>query len=96
MATTQPAKSSMIELVKDVLDVEGRVERNPYGMLAGALGAGFVLGGGIFTRLTGRFVSTALRLGLMAAWSRLEQELGWCLRRTAKTASPPHEKGESS
>ena len=90
----KPAESSFIDLVKDIIDIEGRVERNPYGMVAGALGAGFVLGGGLFTRLTGHIAGAALRLGVMAALPRLEKEFGCCLGRTAKAASPPSEKGE--
>jgi hypothetical protein len=90
----KPAESSLIDLVKDIIDIEGRVERNPYGMVAGALGAGFVLGGGLFTRLTGQIAGAALRLGVMAALPRLEKEFGCCLGRTAEAASPPSEKGE--
>jgi hypothetical protein len=59
----------------EALDVGGRVERNPYGMLAGALGIGFVLGGGLFTRLTARIVGAGLRIGLMAALPVVQREL---------------------
>ena len=90
----KPTESSLIDLVKDVIDIEGRVERNPYGMLAGALGAGFILGGGLFTRLTGRISGAVLRLGVMAALPSLEKQLGWYKGRTAETANPPSEKGE--
>ncbi|HEY5284365.1 MAG TPA: hypothetical protein VIM14_16350 [Polyangia bacterium] len=92
----KPAESSFVDLVKDILDIEGRVERNPYGMMAGAVGAGFVLGGGLFTRLTGRIAGAALRIGVMAALPRLEKEFGWCIRRTADAAGTPGKKGESS
>ena len=90
----KPAESSLIDLVKDIIDIDGRVERNPYGMIAGAVGAGFVLGGGLFTRLTGQIAGAALRIGVMAALPRLEKEFGWCIGRTADSASPPGEKGE--
>ena len=92
----KPADSSLVDLVKDILDIEGRVERNPYGMMAGAVGAGFVLGGGLFTRLTGRIAGAALRIGVMAALPRLEKEFGWCIGRTADVAETPGKKGESS
>jgi hypothetical protein len=91
----KPAESSFVDLVKDILDIEGRVERNPYGMMAGAVGAGFVLGGGLFTRLTGRIAGAALRIGVMAALPRLEKEFGWCIGRTVDAAGTPREKGES-
>jgi len=92
----KPAESSLIDLVRDIIDIEGRVDRNPYGMMAGAMGAGFILGGGLFTRVTERLVGTALRIGVMAALPRLEKEFGWCIGRTADAAGTPGEKGKSS
>ena len=59
----------------EVLDIEGRLQRNPYGMVAGALAVGFVLGGGLFTRLTARLAGAGLRIGLAAAWPLLQQQL---------------------
>jgi hypothetical protein len=59
----------------EILDIEGRLRRNPYGMVAGALAVGFVLGGGLFTRLTARIAGAGLRIGLAAAWPLLQQEL---------------------
>jgi hypothetical protein len=96
VATMKPAQSSLVDLVKDVIDIDGRVERNPYGMMAGAVAAGFILGGGLFTRLTGRIAGAALRIGVMAALPRLEKEFGWCVGRTAQATSPSSEKGETS
>jgi len=61
--------------VRELLDVAGRVQRNPYGMVGGALAIGFVLGGGLFTRLSGRIAGAGLRMGLMAAMTLLNQEL---------------------
>ncbi len=85
---------STLQQLRDVLDIRGRMERNPYGMVAGALGVGFVLGGGLFSRLTDRLAGTALRIGLVAAWPRLEEELEWLLGRS-EPADSPKEKGES-
>ena len=45
------------------MDLPGRVDRHPYGMVAAALGAGYVLGGGLFTPTTARL----LRLGFKVA-----------------------------
>jgi predicted methyltransferase len=90
-----PTQRSLVDIVRDIADIEGRVERNPYGMVAGAAAAGFILGGGLFTRITGRLVSAALRVGVMAALPRLEKELKCCLGQTAGTARPSDEKGES-
>jgi len=59
----------------EALDIEGRVQRNPYGMVAGALAVGFVLGGGLFTRLTASIAGTGLRMGLAAALPLLQREL---------------------
>ena len=62
-------------VLRETLDIEGRVGRNPYGMVAGALGIGFVLGGGLFTRLAARILGAGLRIGLMAALPILEKEI---------------------
>jgi hypothetical protein len=50
--------------LEGALDLAGTMERHPIGTLAAAVGAGYVLGGGLFTPLTGRLVKGALRLGL--------------------------------
>jgi hypothetical protein len=62
-------------MLRDTLDMHSRVERNPYGMLAGALGIGFVLGGGLFSRFTARILGAGLRLGLMAAIPIIEKTI---------------------
>jgi len=62
--------------LKDRLDLDGRVSRNPYGMMAAALGIGYVLGGGFFSPLTARIFRMGLRLGVrMAAIPFLENEI---------------------
>jgi hypothetical protein len=48
----------------DALDIKGRVDRNPYGTVAAAIGIGYVLGGGLFTPLTGRIVRMGLAVGM--------------------------------
>jgi hypothetical protein len=47
------------------MDLTGRVDRHPYGMLAAAMGVGYVLGGGLFTPLTARMVRLAMRLAAL-------------------------------
>jgi hypothetical protein len=47
----------------EAVNIQGRVERNPYGMVAAALGIGYLLGGGLFTSTTARI----FRLGIKAA-----------------------------
>jgi hypothetical protein len=59
----------------EALDLDARLQRNPYGMVVGAVAVGFVLGGGLFTRLTARIAGAALRIGLMAALPLLQREL---------------------
>lgn len=47
------------------LDLKGRVDRNPYGMIAAALGVGYVLGGGLFTPTTARLIRLGVRLAAL-------------------------------
>ena len=62
--------------VKETLDIDGRVERHPYGTLAAALGIGYVLGGGLFSPLTARIVGLGIRMGLrLAAVPFLQREV---------------------
>jgi hypothetical protein len=55
------AKGVMSDL-RDTLDLRARVERHPYGTLIAAAAVGYVLGGGLFTSLTGSLVRLGLRL----------------------------------
>jgi hypothetical protein len=47
------------------IDLRGRVERNPIGMVLAAMGVGYVLGGGLFSPLTGKAVRIGIRLALI-------------------------------
>ncbi len=49
----------------DMIDLRGRMERNPLGTLALAVGVGYVLGGGLFTNLTGRIFGLGMRLAAL-------------------------------
>ncbi len=49
----------------DLFDVKGRVNRHPYAMVAAAAGVGYVLGGGLFTPLTGRILRLGVRLAAL-------------------------------
>ena len=77
--TAQEAWSRTRETVnelKERLDIDGRVRRNPYGTMAAALGVGYVLGGGFFSPLTARLFRFGLRLGIrLAAIPFLENEI---------------------
>jgi hypothetical protein len=67
--------TALTELSK-VLDVRGRVNRNPYAMIAAAAGSGYVIGGGVFSPVTARLVGLGLRLGLrLAAIPVIQHEL---------------------
>ena len=62
--------------VTRALDLRARVKEHPYGALAAAAGAGYVLGGGLFTRLTARTVNLALRVAAsLAVVPLLEREV---------------------
>lgn len=58
------ARGAVTDL-RDTMDLRGRVERNPYLMVAAALGVGYVLGGGLFTRTTGRLLRLGVRLAAL-------------------------------
>ena len=71
----------------DALDIKGRVNRHPYGTVAAAIGIGYVLGGGLFTPLTGGIVRLGVRIGMrLAVLPLLKQEVaelvegGWKTR----------------
>ena len=49
--------------MKDRLDIDGGVARNPYGMMAAAVGVGYMLGGGLLLAAHG-----ARLVGLAFAW----------------------------
>jgi hypothetical protein len=52
----------VISDLRDTLDLRSRVERHPYGTLIAAAAVGYLLGGGLFTSLTGSLVRLGLRL----------------------------------
>jgi hypothetical protein len=53
---------STLEDLGQAVDLRGRVQRHPYGMVATALGIGYVIGGGLFSPLTFRLVGMGARL----------------------------------
>ena len=71
-ANTSPIDSA-VRVLRETFDLQERLRRTPYAMVAGAAGIGFVLGGGLFTRLAARILGTGLRIGLMAALPVLER-----------------------
>jgi hypothetical protein len=79
----------------DLKNLEEQVARNPYGMVAGAIGVGFVLGGGLFTRMTARIVGAGLRIGLMAALPVLKDELLTVINQRLTATGVKANEGES-
>lgn len=57
----------VVNEVRRLLDIDGRVNRSPYSMMAAAAGTGYVLGGGLFSQLTTRILNLSLRVGLRLA-----------------------------
>jgi ElaB/YqjD/DUF883 family membrane-anchored ribosome-binding protein len=55
-------------------DLRDRVEEHPWRMLGLAVGAGYILGGGLFTALTGRLLLGGLRIGMRVAALPLVRE----------------------
>ncbi|HVX95015.1 MAG TPA: hypothetical protein VHK47_08895 [Polyangia bacterium] len=57
-------------------EVGALVRQHPVGALAAALGVGYVVGGGLFTRTTSRVFGLAVRMGVrFALMPLLEREL---------------------
>jgi hypothetical protein len=70
MDTNTPRRGPLREAASDfvtALDVRRRVHEHPYGALAAAAGLGYVLGGGLFTRLTARLLKVGARVGAALA-----------------------------
>jgi len=59
------AVGSQADSFTRAIDLRGRVQRNPLGMVLAAAGVGYLLGGGLFSPLTGRAVRIGLRLALI-------------------------------
>ena len=59
------AVSGSVESFTRAVDLRGRVQRNPIGMVLGALGVGYVLGGGLFSPTTARLLRIGVRLALI-------------------------------
>lgn len=56
---------SLVTDVYRALDLPGRMERHPYQTLLVAAGIGYVLGGGLFTRMTGGLLRAGVRVAAL-------------------------------
>lgn len=73
---TPGATAAAAAVEEAAFDVAELVDQHPVATLATAVGLGYVLGGGLFTRFTSRAVAWGLRLGLQfAVLPALEREL---------------------
>jgi hypothetical protein len=59
------AISSSATNFSQAVDLRGRVQRHPIGMVLAAAGIGYVLGGGLFSPTTGRLLRLGLRLAII-------------------------------
>jgi hypothetical protein len=59
------AISSSATNFSQAVDLRGRVQRHPIGMVLAAAGIGYVLGGGLFSPTTGRLLKLGLRLAII-------------------------------
>ena len=87
---------SVAEL-REALAISRRMETNPYGMLAAAVGVGFILGGGLFSAVARRTLGAGLKLALQfAALPLLEQQLSSLITGARAPPSPNGSHGEQS
>lgn len=54
--------NSALNGVSDAVGLTSKVEKSPYAMLAAALGAGYVVGGGLFSPTTARLFRLGIKL----------------------------------
>lgn len=59
--------NSALNGVSDAVGLTEKVEQSPYGMVAAALGVGYVLGGGLFTPTTMRLLRLGAKLAAIPA-----------------------------
>jgi len=71
LTAVDEARRSLQDLSEDL---RTRVEEQPVKTLAIALGAGYIVGGGLFSALTARLIYTGLRIGLRVAALPLVRE----------------------
>ena len=57
--------SGQAQQFTETLDLRGRVQRNPIGMVLAAAGIGYVLGGGLFSPMTSKLLKIGVRLALV-------------------------------
>jgi hypothetical protein len=53
------------ESLSKAIDLAGRIQRHPLTMVAAAAGLGYVLGGGLFSPLTGRLLRIGVKVALI-------------------------------
>jgi hypothetical protein len=59
------AMSGKASSLTESLDLGGRMQRHPFAMVLGALGLGYLLGGGLFSPLTGRLLRVGAKVALI-------------------------------
>jgi len=77
--------SSQAQTFSESLDLRGRVQRNPIGMVLAAAGIGYVLGGGLFSPMTSRLLKVGIRLALVPV---IKSQLG-AIAGEVRTAAHP-------
>jgi len=71
LSALEDVRQSVTEAADDLQD---KVREHPWRMLGLAVGAGYILGGGLFTALTGRLLLGGLRIGVRVAALPLVRE----------------------
>jgi hypothetical protein len=94
------ASKESIEGLREKIDLPKRMKSNPYGTLAIALGAGYVLGGGLFSSLTRRVLGAGLKVGLrLGAIALVEQQVAQLISRASnsdRNSNPNPNEGDPS
>jgi hypothetical protein len=77
--------SNQAQQFTETLDLRGRVQRNPIGMVLAAAGIGYVLGGGLFSPMTSKLLKIGIRLALVPV---IKSQLG-AIAGDVRTAGHP-------
>jgi hypothetical protein len=83
------AVSSRAQSFSESVDLRGRVQRNPLAMVAAAAGLGYVLGGGLFSPMTGRILRYGIRIAILPFLKNQLEAMAGGVQASERTSGVP-------